>query len=177
MGGKKGGPGMTVGGSSILIIFILLCLTTFATLSLISANADLGLTERAVRATEQYYEADARAVATVAAVDRVLLEHAGKPPGAYLTAVRAGLPASVTPAGDTGGGLELAFTEPIDDSRSLEVRLRVPSDPGAGGRCEIIAWRMFNTGEWEPEPGGMNLIGEEDFRLFAGDGALPFPAE
>ena len=42
---KRTQMGLGVGASSILLIFVLLCLTTFATLSLVSAQADARLSE------------------------------------------------------------------------------------------------------------------------------------
>lgn len=53
--------GIGVGSASVLIIFVLLCLTVFATLSLVSAQADLRLAERAAETTAAWYEADGRA--------------------------------------------------------------------------------------------------------------------
>jgi len=59
--GNDGNVGMGTGGISILAIFVVLCLTTLATLSLVSAKADKALAEMTVQASEEYYAADARA--------------------------------------------------------------------------------------------------------------------
>ena len=40
---EKRSFGLSIGSSSILMVFVVLCLTTFATLSLVSANADYKL--------------------------------------------------------------------------------------------------------------------------------------
>lgn len=53
--------GISVGSSSILAIFVVLCLTTFATLSLVSARADYKLTQKTAQATSEYYAADLKA--------------------------------------------------------------------------------------------------------------------
>lgn len=55
-----GGTGIGVGGSSVLAVFVVLCLTTFAVLSLVSAEADLRLSEKAAQAVSAYYQADAQ---------------------------------------------------------------------------------------------------------------------
>ena len=49
--------GANVGSSSILLIFILLCLVSFAALSIVSANADMKLSDKVVSRTTSYYEA------------------------------------------------------------------------------------------------------------------------
>lgn len=53
--------GIGVGGTSILAIFVVLCLVTLASLSLVSAQADYGLTKKTAEAAQEYYAADAQA--------------------------------------------------------------------------------------------------------------------
>jgi len=55
---KKTAVRLSVGGLSILIIFVVLTLTTFAALSLVSARADNALSQKAMRAARQHYAAD-----------------------------------------------------------------------------------------------------------------------
>lgn len=50
-----------VGGSSLLVIFAVLCLTVFALLSLSSVQAQRRLADAAVRSVTDYYEADLEA--------------------------------------------------------------------------------------------------------------------
>ena len=50
-----------VGGSSLLVIFIVLCLTVFAMLSLSSVQADGRLCTAAAEAVRAYYKADCKA--------------------------------------------------------------------------------------------------------------------
>ena len=47
-----------IGFSTILMVFSMLCLVTFATLSLLTANADYRLSKKVASKTEDYYEAD-----------------------------------------------------------------------------------------------------------------------
>ena len=51
----------TVGGSSLLVIFAVLCLTVFALLSLSSVQAERRLADAATQAVVDYHEADLRA--------------------------------------------------------------------------------------------------------------------
>lgn len=69
---RKIGTGINIGSISILIIFVLLCLTTFATLSLVSANADAKLSNTAADSLSDYYLADARAEEILANIDSKL---------------------------------------------------------------------------------------------------------
>lgn len=71
---KKSGPEfhINVGSSSILLIFVILCLISFATLSIVSANADAKLSNRVVERTSAYYEACNRAQADIANMDNTL---------------------------------------------------------------------------------------------------------
>lgn len=181
MRGKRG-AGINVGGASILVIFIILCLTTFATLSLVSANADLRLTEKAAKATTEYYAADTRAEETLALIDAMLQDRrllaAG--PEAYASAVIGGLPSaapnvSVEPPGD--GFLTVHFSEPINENQELAVTLRIPTDPaGSGSRLVRTGWQVRNTDEWQPEQEGLDLWSGEGGLPLAGGGP-PLPIE
>ena len=55
-----------VGGSSLLVIFAVLCLTVFALLSLSSVQAERRLADAATQSVVDYYEADLRAQKIVA---------------------------------------------------------------------------------------------------------------
>ena len=56
---------VNIGLSSLILIFIVLCLSTFGLLSLSSARGDLELAERGAQAAKEFYEADERIKAAV----------------------------------------------------------------------------------------------------------------
>lgn len=58
---KNHSAGVSIGMVSILMIFVVLCLTTFATLSFVSARADLKLSKKASDSVSEYYAADSTA--------------------------------------------------------------------------------------------------------------------
>ena len=60
---KKSGLSFSsgIGSSSILVIFVILCLVSFATLSIVSANADYKLSKKVLDRTTAYYEAEGQA--------------------------------------------------------------------------------------------------------------------
>lgn len=55
---EKRSFGLSIGSSSILMVFVVLCLTTFATLSLVSANADYKLSRKTADAAAAYLALD-----------------------------------------------------------------------------------------------------------------------
>lgn len=67
---------VNIGSSSLLVIFLILCLVTFAILSLSSAKSDYTFSERLAEHKRAYYEASARAEDIVAEIDSILYETA-----------------------------------------------------------------------------------------------------
>ena len=61
MNKKKSFSPPVIGGSSLLVIFSVLCLTVFALLSLSTVLADQRLEDASVKAVAAYYEADCAA--------------------------------------------------------------------------------------------------------------------
>lgn len=69
---KKQIFGMNIGSSSIMLIFVILCLISFAVLSIVSAHADSKLTRKVLERTTAYYEACNEAETALAGVDNTL---------------------------------------------------------------------------------------------------------
>ena len=65
---------VNIGSSSLLVIFLILCLVTFAILSLSSAKSDYTFSERLAKHKRAYYEASARAEDIVGEIDSILYE-------------------------------------------------------------------------------------------------------
>ena len=61
-----------IGISSILLIFVILCLLTFAVLSLVSANADYKLVKKNSAHTHEVYEAENSANELMDKIDSIL---------------------------------------------------------------------------------------------------------
>lgn len=62
----------SIGSSSLILIFIVLCLATFSILSLGNARREDMLSEKNAAAVKAYYEADSQAEEFVAMADRAL---------------------------------------------------------------------------------------------------------
>lgn len=64
--------GTGTGSASILVIFVILCLVSFAALSIVSANADYKLSAKVLERTAAYYDAAGRAENMLAQLDQTL---------------------------------------------------------------------------------------------------------
>ncbi|MGI5892277.1 MAG: hypothetical protein ACOX7H_06040 [Bacillota bacterium] len=61
-----------LGGPSIIMVFLVLCLATLGSLSLVTANSDWKLTQKAAAAVSDYYAADNKAEEILASTDASL---------------------------------------------------------------------------------------------------------
>lgn len=72
MSDKKSGGNANIGTSSLILIFIVLCLTIFGLLSLSSAGSEWNLAKKNMESVKGYYEADSMAVEFAAMVEEAL---------------------------------------------------------------------------------------------------------
>jgi hypothetical protein len=159
--GKSKNVGLSVGTSSILVIFVLLCLTTFATLSMVSAGADYKLTERAAQAVSDYYAADTSAEELFAQVSAELeaLNQASPAPE-YLNRAVQELPGTIS--GLTGeltpeGRALLRYRVPIGEIQELSVCLEVLAAPvPEAGYVKRLEWKVLNLPDIAPIDEGIN---------------------
>ena len=113
-----------VGGSSLLVIFAVLCLTVFAVLSLAQGQADRRLAQSSWSAVTGYYQADCQAQE-------------------ILSQLRAGeRPDGVTEEGEN----VFSYACPISDAQTLEVRVRL-----TGENYEILSWQAVFTADWQAD--------------------------
>ena len=113
-----------VGGSSLLVIFAVLCLTVFALLGLSTVQADGRLSGASAEAVSAYYAADCRAEAILARL------RAGE--------LLEGVEETVTPEGRT-----CAYTCPISDTQTLAVEVRLE-----GADYTVLRWQAVSAADW-----------------------------
>ncbi len=70
---RKGNFNLSVGASSILMIFVVLCLTTFGILSYVTANADSKISTKNAETVENYYAGATAAEKILQEIDDSLL--------------------------------------------------------------------------------------------------------
>ncbi len=112
-----------VGGSSLLVIFAVLCLTVFALLGFSTVQADMRLSDASAEAVAEYYEAELQAET-------------------ILTEIRSGnIPEGVTADGDV-----YAWSCRISDTQELQAEIRFD-----GTEWKILRWQAVSTADWEEE--------------------------
>jgi len=120
---RKSDTPAAVGGSSLLVIFAVLCLTVFALLSLSTVQADGRLTAVSVNAAKDYYEADTRA-------EEILAE------------IRSGnLPEGVEQEGDI-----YKYSCPVSKTQVLQVTVRADENG-----YEVLQWQTVSSVGWEAD--------------------------
>lgn len=136
-----------LGGSSLLTVFAVLCLTVFALLSLSTVRADLRLAQHSRQAVQDYYAADARAQEILAR----LRTGEGTPEGVELTATIVDYP-------DHGETI-YSYAVPISDTQELQVEVRIDTSDD----YEVLRWQVVNTGEWNSDGGLEIWDGDQPF--------------
>lgn len=133
---KQAGLGVNIGSSSILLIFIVLCLVSFAALAISSAFADKNLSKRVAERTQAYYEACNLAEASLAQID------------ATLAAIYADSSDSESYFSTVGRSKTYAI--PISDLQTLEIiiEIKYPEKP-EDTFYQIKSWKVLTTGELE----------------------------
>lgn len=151
---RTAGTGLGVGVSSILVIFVLLCLVTFATLSLVSARADWTLSQKAAAHTTAAETAANTAEQTLAKADALLADcYAGAADEAdYRARAKAAL-ATLGTLREADGKLYFDFVTEVSDTQTLNASLRVLWPAAGGGFYEIARWQTVSTGAWQPDDG------------------------
>lgn len=133
MTNNKKSSGIHVGSASILLIFVLLCLVSFATLSIVSANADNKLTAKVLERTTAYYNACNEAERNLADIDQTL--------------------ATVYSSCDSSEeyfqtvGHTKSYTLPISESQTLQITIEIlypETDEDTFYR--ITSWQVVNAG-------------------------------
>ena len=127
-----------IGSSSLLVIFIILCLVSFATLSIVSANADYKLSNKVLERTTAYYEASNQAEQHLAELHQTLA-------AAYADSVTEMEYFQQT-------GHDISYLIPITDLQSLEVKVNIVYPVKEGDAYyEIRSWQVILTEDFEYE--------------------------
>jgi len=143
MANEKKTAGVNVGGASIIMVFSVLCLTVFAVLTLVSANAESTLAKKSSAVVSNYYVADANATETLAKVYEIVDEQSSLQD----INVKVALLKDVSTK-EEAGLLYISYFENIDDSQKLTVKLSTD-----GKKVDVLSWKVESTAEWEPDNG------------------------
>lgn len=156
---KNSSPIVNIGSSSLLVIFIVLCLVTFATLSLSSAQSDYKFSQRLADRRSAYYTASNQAEEVLDEIDSILAHTYEDSRGTYYSAAQERLEKLNSDAALADISLDLNFSTeaptvtyiiPVTESQALSVILAInPADESDDGFYQIRQWKVISTSEWE----------------------------
>lgn len=144
MAKQDNGYRANIGSSSLILIFIVMCLVTFGMLSLTSAKNDLSLAERNAAAVTEYYRADREGEAFYAmAAEAVEMACSQSGDGAEREKLLSAALGEYYQADEKTVAMETA----MDRAQALHVELK-PVLTGAGG-LEVAEWKVIMTEDYE----------------------------
>ena len=133
MATERGRASSGIGGSLILIIFIVLTVTVFSVLTLVSAQNELGTINRSAENTKNYYNAEKLAAEKCGELKSAL---SGLTENSDIVAAAVSSGASAS----TGeNGVTISFSIDIDEKRSLDTTLLA-----AQGELKITASKIVS---------------------------------
>lgn len=150
---------LNIGVSSILMIFILLCLVSFSALSLMTAHSDYQLSKKTAERTTTYYKAQNQAVATLKDIDDILAKEYGAllEPDATSFYEKTSTALSVLKGINITDDEEqpaVSYSIPAGSEELLEITLQIVYPIKQGdGYYKILKWSMHNTREWKNTEG------------------------
>lgn len=150
---KSSGQFMNVGGASVIVIFVVLCLSMLGALAVSTSFADLRLSTRYQDSISRYYEADGQAQEKIFSLKENLLKK-----GLNEQAVREVLEdakVSTSPY----GGMNVSFLQTIDEKQSLDVRLSITTNMNQVLSVKVTGYKAVRT---------QKDIYESEYRLWDG---------
>lgn len=157
-----------MGAPSLLMIFLVLCLFTFALLSLSSAKNNLALSQESADRIQEYYKATSLAEQALEQIDTILADAyavSGQKTDTYQKEITKQMdPFSLdgitnTTVDFTGEEGRLCFQVPVNDSQQLSVILSLPAPSDCkDGYYHISQWLVEDTGSWD---------GDDSYQLFS----------
>lgn len=128
---------VNIGSSSLLIIFLILSLVTFAILSLSGAKSDYSFSQRLANHKTAYYEASNRAERILGQIDEALAANETLD-GQQLEGI----------AIQAEEGI-ITFSVPMEENQALLVELEVNDYTKDETYYTIKTWQIISTKAWE----------------------------
>ena len=143
------------GVTTILMAFVMICIITFSTLTLVTANSDYKLSKKVADKNEEYYKAEAEAYAKLEEIDETCLDLYGEALDAneyyQLLSERYSLDEDQT----------LSYTVAAGESQTLTVTLLLSYPESAyDGFYTITGWQL-STASLAVEETNLHLIGQD----------------
>lgn len=155
---KKSVPFVNIGSSSLLVVFLILCLVTFATLSLSSAQSNYNFSQRLAERRTAYYNASNRASEILDSIDTVLERTYRDSSGSYYTSAMEQIEALTFTDKNKDTVLTLDFsvenptisyTVPINEKQALSVIIELASIGNTEeGFYRMKQWKTISNSQW-----------------------------
>lgn len=157
---------VNIGSSSLLIVFLILCMATFAILSLSSAKSDYSHSEKLAAHKSQYYKASSEAEEVLDKIDEELEKIAGTDAlsasstdflsSSYVKSVIKSLDGKqigtiLISCNASNNSLVLSYQIPAGEKQALDVELKVVDYTNHDTYYEIQKWKVVSTGTWESD--------------------------
>ena len=140
---KRSAPAPQFGISLLLVVLIVLCMITFAALSLSSALRDYRYSEKMAARTTDYYDADAKAGQKLVDIDQTLRLAIAN--GADLKTALSYV-AGVSYDTDTR---TISYQVAINETQALDVELILENNPAdSTSLYSITKWKEVNLTDW-----------------------------
>ena len=156
---KKPSSFINIGFSSIVMVFIMICLVTFATLSVLTAHSDYRLSQKVVDKTNAYYQADAIARNMMKNIDNELyrIYLTSTSADAFYQAISTANFSEKAPAQVSDLVLEvmeetaaISYAVPVSEVQTLHVSLKI-NYPFAESECFSTITRWQTVTENAPD--------------------------
>lgn len=135
---KRQTPFVNMGSSLLLVVFLLLCLVTFATLAFSSARSDESFSQRIAERKTEYYEAANRAEELLNQIDQILITAEEVPDFTEINSMDTDIYYDTEKE-------TLSYQVPINEKQALDVVLALNTEDG----YRIEKWQTVNIQKWE----------------------------
>lgn len=156
---RRSYPITNIGSVSLLMIFIILCLVVFSSLSLSGAVSDHQYSQKIAQHNAEYYQASAQATRILREIDQILHNTYQKSPADYYTAAGDELTAMESLSTDLGSeSPSITYEVPVGERQMLKVVLAL-NEPGQlkDGYYRIISWQEVPASTWNGDD-SLNLM-------------------
>lgn len=148
-----------IGSSSLIVIFLVLCLVTFATLSLSSSKSDYAFSSRLAERKASYYDASNKAEIILGQIDDTLVNSYENSRNSYFSAVKTDLSKLTLSVSGETLQLDMDFSTakpavsydiPLNEKQSLSVTLLLldPEENKDTGFYQIQQWKVTSSTDW-----------------------------
>lgn len=139
---------ISIGTTTIVLIFVLLCLLTFSVLSLVSARANMRLSQKSADRTTAYYEAENTATDILMQVSNSIQKHlSASDQEAFLESVRTDL--SEKKEITFTDNRTLTWTVPLAQNQYLKAEIVLSFQPFSDGKhYRITCWNTYTDYDW-----------------------------